>query len=215
MTDLSDVRRALDPLIAFDTTSRGSNLELIDWVEELLTPLGANLTRIPNEDGTKSNLWARIGPDAPGGIVLSGHTDVVPIDGQPWDADPWRVREADGKLYGRGTCDMKSFVALCLAFAPAFAAAKLTRPIHFAFSYDEEVGCLGAPSMIDAIIAAGAAPSAVWVGEPTEWKVVTGHKGIMVHTVEIIGLEAHSSLPHHGVSAVHEAIDLMGVLRDI
>ena len=215
MTDLHTARDHLAQLIAFDTTSRDSNLALIDWVEEQLAPLGVTFTRIPNETGDKANLWVRIGPDAPGGIVLSGHTDVVPVDGQPWDTDPWTLTENEGRLYGRGTCDMKAFVALCTAFAPAFAANALSKPVHFAFSYDEEVGCTGVTPMIDKMVAAGAAPSAVWVGEPTLWKAVSGHKGIMGYEVEVLGREAHSSLPHHGVSAVGEAIDLMTILRRI
>lgn len=215
MTSTSRVRSLLKSLIAFDTTSRLSNLALIDWVEAQLEPLGALCQRIPNEDGTKANLWVRIGPDTPGGIVLSGHTDVVPIDGQDWATDPFRLTETDGLLYGRGTSDMKSFIALCLAFAPEFAKRDLTKPVHFAFSYDEEVGCQGAPAMIEQIVAHGAQPDAVWVGEPSLWQVVSGHKGIMVTTVDVYGHEAHSSLPHLGVSAIHEAIDLIKVLRDL
>ncbi len=215
MTSLALVRDTLTKLISFDTTSRNSNLELIDWVEGELAPLGAVMTRIPNEDGKKANLWVRIGPDVPGGVVLSGHTDVVPIDGQDWHTDAFEVTEKDGLLFGRGTSDMKSFVALCLAFAPEFAKADLIKPVHFAFSYDEEVGCKGAPDMIDRIIERGAAPDAVWVGEPTLWQVVSGHKGIFVADIEVTGHEAHSSLPHMGVSAIGEAVDLMTVLRGI
>ncbi|MEO0606946.1 MAG: acetylornithine deacetylase [Pseudomonadota bacterium] len=215
MTSPALVRENLSQLISFDTTSRLSNLALIDWVEAQLTPLGAVCTRIANEEGTKANLWVRIGPDAPGGIVLSGHTDVVPIDGQDWHTDPFDLTEKNGLLYGRGTSDMKSFVALCLAFAPDFANLKLSRPIHFAFSYDEEVGCKGAPAMIERIIAHGARPDAVWVGEPSLWQTVSGHKGILVTQVDVYGREAHSSLPHLGVSANGEAVDLMAVLRRI
>lgn len=214
MTTPSRVRALLEALIAFDTTSRLSNLALIDWVEAQLEPLGAVCQRIPNAEGTKANLWVRIGPDAPGGIVLSGHTDVVPIDGQDWATDPFELKEYEGLLYGRGTSDMKSFIALCLAFAPAFSELELTKPVHFAFSYDEEVGCQGAPSMIRQIIDHGAQPDAVWVGEPSLWQVVSGHKGIMVTKVDIFGHEAHSSLPHLGVSAIDEAIELLKLLRD-
>lgn len=214
MTSLSRVRTLLERLIAFDTTSRLSNLALIDWVEAQLEPLGAVCQRIPNEEGTKANLWVRIGPDVPGGIVLSGHTDVVPIDDQDWATDPFKLTENEGLLYGRGTSDMKSFIALCLAFAPAFSELELTKPVHFAFSYDEEVGCQGAPSMIRQIVAHGAQPDAVWVGEPSLWQVVSGHNGIMVTKVDIYGHEAHSSLPHLGVSAIDEAIDLLKLLRD-
>lgn len=215
MADTATVTDLLAKLISFDTTSRNSNLELIAWVEDLLAPLGFDCRRIENSTGDKSNLWARIGPDAPGGLVLSGHSDVVPVDGQPWDTDPFDMTEIDGRLFGRGTCDMKGFLALCLAFAPKFAALDLKRPVHFAFSYDEEVGCQGAPLMIDDMIQRGARPAAVWVGEPTLWQVVSGHKGIMLTKVVVTGREAHSSLPHLGVSANGEAVDLMARLREI
>lgn len=216
MTSYAEVHRLLAKLISFDTTSRLSNLDIIDWLEAYLTPLGATCVRVPNTAGNKSNLWARIGPDVPGGLVLSGHTDVVPIDGQDWHTDPFELVEGDdGLLYGRGTCDMKGFIALCLAFAPSFAGLNLKKPIHFAFSYDEEVGCQGAPSMIDEIIKHGALPGAVWVGEPTEWQVISGHKGIVLTEVTVTGHEAHSSLPDLGVSAIGEAVDLMAMLREI
>lgn len=215
MTDLATVTRLLGDLIQFDTTSRYSNLDLIQWLEDQLKPLGATCLRIENTAGDKANLWARIGPDLPGGLVLSGHTDVVPVDGQDWKTDPFQMTEVDGRLFGRGTCDMKGFIALCLAYAPALARLQLAKPVHFAFSFDEEVGCQGAPLMINQMIQRGARPDAVWVGEPTLWQVVSGHKGIMLTEVIVTGKEAHSSLPHLGVSANGEAVDLMGTLRDI
>lgn len=215
MTDLATVTDILAELIGFDTTSRHSNLDLIEWLEARLEPLGATCIRIENTAGDKSNLWARIGPDVPGGLVLSGHTDVVPVDGQDWHTDPFQLTDQSGRLFGRGTCDMKGFIALCLAFAPEFARLNLSKPIHFALSYDEEVGCQGAPSMIAEMIAQGARPDAVWVGEPTLWQVVSGHKGIMLVEVVVTGKEAHSSLPHLGVSANGEAVDLMTQLREI
>ncbi len=215
MTTYAIVRDTLAKLISFDSTSRLSNLDLIDWVESELEPLGAVCRRIPNAEGTKANLWVRIGPDVAGGIVLSGHTDVVPVDGQDWHTDPFVLTERGGLLYGRGTCDMKGFIALCLAFAPAFAKLNLRKPIHFALSYDEEVGCQGAPDMIAQIVAHGAQPDAVWVGEPSLWQVVSGNKGILVTEVDIYGHEAHSSLPHLGVSANGIAIDLLTILRRI
>ena len=215
MTNTATVTDLLAKLISFDTTSRNSNLELITWVEEQLLPLGFDCRRIENSAGDKSNLWARIGPDVPGGLVLSGHSDVVPVDGQPWETDPFDMIEIEGRLFGRGTCDMKGFLALCLAFAPKFAALDLKKPIHFAFSYDEEVGCQGAPLMIDDMVQRGARPDAVWVGEPTLWQVVSGHKGIMLTKVVVTGREAHSSLPQLGVSANGEAVDLMALLREI
>ncbi len=203
----------LERLIAFDTTSRHSNLALIGWVEEYLTGLGARVERVPSADGQKSNLHAFIGPEVDGGVVLSGHTDVVPVDGQNWSTDPFVLTEKNDKLYGRGTCDMKGFVACALAAAPGFAAAPLKRPIHFALSYDEEVGCLGAPSMIGAMASSNPRPSAVLVGEPTGMKVVSGHKGLYSVRVEITGREAHSSLVEAGACAVTNAVILMDFLR--
>src|SRR5262249_26704887 len=142
----------LERLVAFDTTSRNSNLELIEWVERFLKKRGVESTRVTNADGTKSNLYALIGPRVEGGVVLSGHTDVVPVDGQPWSSDPWVVTERDGKLYGRGVADMKSFSAIALAHVDQALAAHLKKPIILALSYDEEIGCLGAPSMIAEIV---------------------------------------------------------------
>ena len=165
---------------------------------------------MPNTDGRKANLYATLGPRTEGGIVLSGHTDVVPVDGQNWSSDPFALTERDGRLYGRGTCDMKGFLALALAAAPIFAeSGRLKRPVHLAFSYDEEVGCLGAPSMIAEIAQQVPRPSAVIVGEPTMMEVVHGHKGITTYTVTVTGHEAHSSLTHLGLSANMVAVRLM------
>lgn len=215
MTTLTNTVRVLEQLIGFDTVSRHSNLDLIDWLQAQLEPLGARCTRIPNSEGNKANLWARFGPDRPGGLVLSGHTDVVPVDGQDWATDPFALTHIGSRFYGRGTSDMKGFIALCLAFAPRFAELDLTHPVHFAFSYDEEVGCQGAPAMIERIVNAGAQPAAVWVGEPTLWKVVSAHKGIRLYEVIVTGREAHSSLSHLGVSAIGQAIELLSDLRSL
>ena len=216
-TDLAaDAIDLLARLVAFDTTSRGSNLALIAHVEALLGGLGVASTRVPNADGSKANLYATLGPVAEGGIVLSGHTDVVPVDGQPWTSDPFTLTERDGRLHGRGTCDMKGFLALALAAAPRFAApGRLKRPVHLAFSYDEEVGCLGAPAMIAEIAARLPRPAAVIVGEPTSMEVVRGHKGITSYVVTVTGHEAHSSLTHLGLSANMAAIELMRALADL
>ena len=213
--DLS--RRAIDllsTLVGFDTTSRGSNLALIEWVEAYLADLGVASRRVPNLDGTKSNLLASIGPAVEGGVVLSGHTDVVPVDGQPWTSDPFVVTARDGRLYGRGTCDMKGFLALALAAAPDLARATLSRPVHLALSYDEEVGCLGAPDMIAVIARDLPRPALVVVGEPTEMVAVRAHKGIASFRVTVTGREAHSSLTHLGVSANMVAVKLMAHLVD-
>jgi acetylornithine deacetylase len=213
---LSD--RAVDilkTLVAFDTTSRRSNLALIQWVEQYLAHLDVPTRRAPNADGTKSNLLASIGPAVEGGVVLSGHTDVVPVDGQPWSSDPWVLTERDGRLYGRGTCDMKGFLALALAAAPDLARATLRKPVHLAFSYDEEVGCLGAPDMIEVIANDLPRPALVVVGEPTDMVAVRAHKGIASFIVTVTGREAHSSLTHLGVSANMAAIKLMGLLVEL
>jgi acetylornithine deacetylase len=208
-------REMLARLVAFDTTSRHSNLALIEYVEGWLGDLGIASHRVANADGTKANLYASIGPMVPGGVVLSGHTDVVPVDGQPWTSDPWTLTERDGRLFGRGTCDMKGFIALGLAAAPDFARANLQRPIHFALSYDEEVGCLGAPSMIRELVRHLPPPAAVIVGEPTSMEVVGAHKGISSWRVTVTGHEAHSSLTHLGVSANMVAVELMHDLAEL
>ena len=199
----------LGRLVAFDTTSRGSNLDLIAYVEGELSALGVASRRVANHDGTKSNLLASIGPDVAGGVVLSGHTDVVPVDGQPWTSDPFKLVQKGDKLYGRGTCDMKGFLALALAAAPRLMAAPLKRPVHLAFSYDEEVGCLGAPDLIAEIVANVPPPAAVIVGEPTGMEAVSGHKGIATFKVTVTGHEAHSSQTHLGASANMAAIGLL------
>ncbi|MEW5683778.1 MAG: acetylornithine deacetylase [Pseudomonadota bacterium] len=212
-TDLYPAARdLLARLVSFDTTSRGSNLELIEWVEAYLDDLGVPHRRVPNADGSKSNLLATIGPQGEGGVVLSGHTDVVPVDGQPWSSDPFSLTERDGRLYGRGTCDMKGFLALALSAAPELAAVA-KRPVHLAFSYDEEIGCLGAPLMIEVIRKELPKPAVVVVGEPTNMEAVNGHKGIATFHVTVTGREAHSSQTHLGVSAVMEAVKLMAALN--
>jgi len=202
----------LETLVGFDTTSRLSNLALVEWVEAYLAGHGVASRRAPNADGTKTNLMASVGPALPGGVVLSGHTDVVPVDGQPWTSDPFAVTERDGRLYGRGTCDMKGFLALSLAAVPDLIAAGPKLPVHLAFSYDEEVGCLGAPDMIAVIAREFPRPALVVVGEPTSMEAVTGHKGIATFRIIVNGKEAHSSQPHLGVSAVMEAVPLMARL---
>lgn len=203
----------LETLIAFDTTSRGSNLAMIEWVEAYLAKHDISATRVMNETGNKANLYATIGPALPGGVILSGHSDVVPVDGQDWDSDPWTLTPKGDLLHGRGTCDMKGFIALALAAVPLFL--KGAKPVHLAISYDEEVGCLGAPAMIAQIADKLPAPRLAIVGEPTMMKVVNGHKGIAVHEVEVFGHEAHSSLPHIGLSANMVAVELMHMLADL
>jgi acetylornithine deacetylase len=202
-------------LIAFDTTSRNSNLALIEWVEAFLAERGVASRRVSNADGSKANLYATVGPHEPGGVVLSGHTDVVPVDGQPWSSDPWVLSERDGKFFARGTADMKSFLALALAHVDEALAAPLKRPLILAFSYDEEVGCLGAPGLIADLVRKIPAPAAAIIGEPTSMKVVSAHKCIRSFVVEVTGREAHSSLPDAGVSAVMEALSLMRLVAEM
>ena len=215
MSDLGPTLDILKTLVGFDTTSRHSNLDLVHWVEGYLDRHGVPHRRVPNADGTKSNLIATIGPAIEGGAVLSGHTDVVPVDGQPWDTDPFETIERDGRIYGRGTCDMKGFLALSLAAVPDLIAARPRKPVHLAFSYDEEIGCLGAPSMIAVIRKELPAPAFVVVGEPTDMVAVNGHKGITYYRVTVTGREAHSSQTQLGVSAIMEAVKLMASLTEL
>jgi acetylornithine deacetylase len=207
------VRELIAKLVAFETVSRNSNLALIDYVRAYLDGFGVQPHLVPNDAGTKANLYATIGPAIPGGVVLSGHTDVVPVDGQPWDTDPFTVVERDGRLYGRGTCDMKSFCAIVLALVPAMR--ELKKPIHLAFSYDEEVGCQGVPRLIRALLETVPRPAAVIVGEPTGMQLVTAHKGITVLKTTVTGYEVHSSQIHRGVSAVMTAARLITFLEDL
>ena len=215
MSDLQPQFDWIARLCRHDTTSRNSNLPLIEDVEAYLKDHGVPATRVPNEDGTKANLYFTVGPNVEGGVVLSGHTDVVPVDGQPWDTNPWEVVEKDDKLYGRGTADMKSFSAIGLSLLPDMLAANLKKPIHFALSYDEEIGLLGAPSMIKEIKDLVPAPAAVIVGEPTDMQVVDGQKGIAVFRTEITGHEAHSSQPHRGASAIMAAGRLIAKIEEM
>lgn len=196
-------------LVGFDTVSRRSNMALIDWVRGYLTGHGVESRLVPSADGSKANLYATIGPAVEGGVVLSAHTDVVPVDSQPWDTDPFTVVERDGRLYGRGTADMKSFPAVALALLPEMQAAGLKRPVHLALSYDEEIGCIGAPFMIERIVAELPRPHAVIVGEPTSMRVVLGHKGCYVLRTVVTGHEVHSSQIDRGVSAVMVAARLI------
>ncbi len=202
-------REILDRLVAFPTVSRDSNLELIDWVEEYLEGFGVRSHRTWNEDGTKAGLFANAGPEVEGGIVLSGHTDVVPVDGQRWSSDPFTVTERDGKLFGRGCVDMKGFDALALAAVPLALERGVKRPLQIALSYDEEVGCTGAPPMIDDMVRILPKASAAIIGEPSMLKAVTGHKGGLGFMVTVRGYEVHSSLMHKGVSAIMEAAKII------
>lgn len=205
-------RELIARLVSFPTISERSNLGLIDWAEGYLSAHGARCRRTMNEEGTKANLFATIGPEVAGGVVLSGHSDVVPVEGQSWSSDPFVVTERNGRLYGRGTADMKSFLAIAMALAPEFAARPLRRPIHIAMSYDEEIGCLGVASMIQDIMANLPPPGLVIIGEPTSMRLVTGHKGVNLFRTRVIGRAAHSSQPHRGAGAILAAGRLIDYL---
>jgi acetylornithine deacetylase len=205
----------LRDLIAFPTVSRDSNLELIAYVERVLSDLGIASQLAPSEDGHKANLWATIGPSDIPGIVLSGHTDVVPVEGQAWSSDPFAMNRRGGNLYGRGSADMKGFIACCLAMAQAAATARLKTPIHLAFSYDEEIGCVGVRRLLDILKDAPIKPRLCIVGEPTLMQAVTAHKGKLGFRVTAHGLEAHSSLAPIGVNALYMASDLIAAIRAI
>ncbi|MCE6953408.1 acetylornithine deacetylase [Cereibacter sphaeroides] len=202
-------RQILERLVAFPTVSRETNLPLVDWVEEFLNDCGITAHRVWNEERTKASLYAHVGPETPGGVVLSGHTDVVPVEGQDWTSDPWTVTERDGRLYGRGTCDMKGFDALALAAMALAQEQGVKRPLQLALSYDEEVGCLGAPAMIEEMGRRLPKAAAVIVGEPSRMRVVTGHKGGGGYLCRVKGVEVHSSILHRGVNAVMAAARLI------
>ncbi len=206
-------RAILERLIAFPTVSRDSNLDLIDWVEAYLTEHGIAAGRQWSPDRTKAGLFAHAGPPVPGGVVLSGHSDVVPVDGQDWTSDPWLLVERDGRLYGRGTCDMKGFVALSIWALVEGQRRGLTRPLQLALSYDEELGCTGAPPLIAAMADLPRADTVV-VGEPSRLRVVTAHKGGDGVRVHVRGHEVHSSLLNQGVSAIMEAARLINWAND-
>jgi acetylornithine deacetylase len=202
-------------LIAFDTTSAGSNLALIDFARAYLAEHGIESRLTYDDSRAKANLYASVGPAGPGGVVLSGHTDVVPVAGQPWQSDPFTLTERDGRLYGRGTSDMKSFIALALALVPEMLAAGLKRPLHLALSYDEELGCLGAPRMIADIAANLPKPAIVIVGEPTRLKLGNRHKGCYGFQIDIQGRDGHSSATHRGVNAITHAAAVVDFIEAI
>lgn len=204
-------REILDALVSFPTVSHDTNLPLIDWVEDYLGAIGVTAHRMPKDgDPSKHAIFCQVGPNEPGGIVLSGHTDVVPIEGQDWSSDPWTVTERNGRLYGRGTCDMKGFDALALHALQRAQKSDLKRPLQIALSFDEEIGCAGAPPLIEAMAGAGLPRAgAAIIGEPSMMNCVTGHKGSASFDIHVKGFEVHSSIMHTGVSAIHEAARLI------
>ncbi len=207
-------RQVLERLVAFPTVSRDSNLALVDWLEGYLTGHGIECHRHWNEDRQKAALMAHAGPRIAGAVVLSGHSDVVPVDGQDWSSDPWVVVERGGRLYGRGTCDMKGYVALSVWALVRAQKMGVRRPLQLALSYDEEVGCTGAPPMIATMGQVLPKGSAALIGEPSNMKIITGHKGGTGFHVHVKGFEVHSSLLPYGVSAIMEGARLIGWVND-
>lgn len=206
MERLADTVALLDRLIAYPTASTDSNLQMIADLAERLEDCGARVEVLHDAAGAKANLFATLGPDGPGGLMLSGHTDVVPVTDQDWTGDPFVMRAAGGRLFGRGTCDMKGFIAAAVVMAPQFAALDLRRPLHFAFTHDEEVGCLGAQALVSELRARGLRPAMAVIGEPTGMRLIDGHKGCCEYTVRFSGLEGHGSAPERGVNAAEYAV---------
>ncbi|MEO0750826.1 MAG: acetylornithine deacetylase [Pseudomonadota bacterium] len=205
MDTLTQTRDMLGDLIAFPTVSCDSNLDIIAYLAERLEDAGARIEIFHDETGEKANLFATLGPDADGGLVLSGHTDVVPVADQTWATDPFQMVEREARLYGRGSCDMKGFVAAATVMAPVFAARIKDRPVHFAYTYDEETGCFGAEALVKSLAERGIAPALAIVGEPTSMRVIDGHKGCYEYTTHFSGLAGHGSAPDMGVNAVEYA----------
>lgn len=205
----------LRDLVAFDTTSAKSNLDLIAYVQAYLGSHGIASRLVPDGTGTKANLWATIGPDVDGGLVLSGHTDCVPVTGETWQSDPFTLTERDGKLFARGSADMKGFVAAALAAVPDLIAMTLDRPVHLALSHDEEIGCIGVRTLLRDLSLRGAKPAICIVGEPTLMQVVTGHKGGRAYRCHFTGHAVHSSLAPQGQNAIESAAELVVFLKGI
>ena len=212
---MSNSRELLAALIGFDTTSRESNLHLIEYVRDYLAQWDVPCELIFNDDRSKANLFATLGPDDRPGLVLSGHTDVVPVDGQPWTTAPFELTERDGKLYGRGTADMKGYIACVLAAVPRLLSAPLRMPVHIALSYDEEVGCLGVRSLLAELEQRPHKPLLCIIGEPTELKPVLGHKGKLAMRCDVHGAACHSAYAPQGVNAIEYAAELIGELGRI
>lgn len=213
MTPETDTIGILRRLVAFDTTSRNSNLAMIGWIADRLGPLGARLRLTHDDRRIKANLLASFGPNRAGGVLVSGHTDVVPVDGQSWSSDPFALTERAGRLYGRGAADMKGFIAAVLHAARAWASLDLARPIHIALSYDEEIGCFGMPRLMADLVQHVPLPAAAIVGEPTEMRVADRHRGFAGHHTAFQGKAAHSSDPSKGVCAIGPAAEFIVHLR--
>ena len=215
MKNTNHIRRILSDLIAFDTTSRNSNLALIDYIQSLLADYTIESELTFDASCNKANLFATLGSGDKPGIVLSGHTDVVPVDGQSWDTDPFSVEIFDDRLYGRGSCDMKGFIAICLGKIDEILNARLDTPIHFAFSYDEEVGCIGVQGLLEELKKREVQPAACIIGEPTSMSVVRAHKGMLFKRCCVQGKSAHSSLVDQGVNAVAMAAKVISFIDSV
>jgi acetylornithine deacetylase len=215
MTRLEQTVDLMGQLIAYPTVSPYSNLAMIEDLAGRLERLGARIDLFHDETGAKANLFASLGPDVPGGVVLSGHSDVVPVDDQDWSSDPFVMTHRDSRLFGRGACDMKGFIAASVVMAQDYAALDLRRPVHFAFTYDEETGCIGARHLVPALRAKGYAPSIAIIGEPTEMRVIEGHKGCCEYTARFSGLEGHGSDPDAGVNAAEYAVRYVSRLLEL
>ncbi|WP_070107263.1 acetylornithine deacetylase [Burkholderia plantarii] len=210
---MNDAVGLLATLVGFRTLSRQPNLDLIGFVESYLRGFGVASRRVPHADGTRANLYATIGPRGRGGICLSGHADVVPVAGQPWSTDPFVLTGRNGRLYGRGTSDMKGFLACVLAAVPAFVAEPLALPVHIAISYDEEIGCVGVRDLLDELAVDAARPIGCIVGEPTQMRLASAHKGKRAYRCCVRGLAGHSAQPQLGVNAIEYAAELVTALR--
>ena len=216
MSKKLDAEQILAQLVSFPVLGGDSNLSIIGWIKEYIESFGVATVEVPNEDRTKASLHCRIGPAVDGGVILSGHTDVVPVEGQDWDTDPFVLTDkGDGKLYGRGSCDMKGFIACCLATLPGMVSSSLQKPIYFAFSYDEEIGCLAGPALVRHIRATYTErPKYAIIGEPSLVQPIVGQKGICVLETHVNGSAGHSSRIRQEVSAVHEMARLILWLED-
>ncbi len=215
MDRLRDTIDLLGELIAFPTISTDSNLAMIAFLAERLEAAGARVDIQRDPSGQKANLFASLGPEVDGGILLSGHSDVVPVADQPWSSDPFTLIERDGRLFGRGSCDMKGFIAAAVTMAPLYAEAVRDRPLHFAFTHDEETGCIGAGHLARALRERGLTPGVAIIGEPTSMRVIEGHKGCYEYSTHFHGLEGHGSSPDLGVNAVEYAVRYVGRLLEL
>ncbi|MCI2400340.1 acetylornithine deacetylase [Aliiroseovarius subalbicans] len=212
---IEQTKRILSDLVAFPTVSADSNMDMIAYLANRLEDSGARVDVLSDDSGRKANLFATLGPQRDGGIVLSGHSDVVPVADQDWATDPFEMVERDGLLFGRGTCDMKGFIAATLAMAPVFARQVRDRPLHFAFTYDEEIGCIGAGHLVQSLRERSINPSLALIGEPTNMRIIEGHKGCYEYSTHFQGLEGHGSAPDLGVNAIEFAVRYINRLLDL